>query len=90
MFLGLFSDLTHRLTSPILQPFQPVSFVKTCLESQHPFGLGEITLSAQLQDSIRYFQHPLPPTSLLILASEIPALRLGCMRFTEFPLLDVQ
>ncbi|MHA1745845.1 MAG: hypothetical protein ACTSWW_07585 [Promethearchaeota archaeon] len=82
--------MTHRLTSPILQSFQPVSFVKTCLGSQHPFGLGEVTLSARLQDGIRFFQHPQPPTSSLILASEIPALRLGCMRFTEFSLLDVQ
>jgi len=36
----LFNAFTHRLTSPPVKISQYVSFVKTCLGSQHPFESG--------------------------------------------------
>ena len=36
----LFNVFTHHLTSPPVKISQYVSFVETCLGSQHPFGSG--------------------------------------------------
>ncbi|KKK80577.1 hypothetical protein LCGC14_2822090 [marine sediment metagenome] len=45
----LFNAFTHRLTSPPVKISQYVSFVETCLGSQHPFRLGTSVVRSLLQ-----------------------------------------
>ncbi len=45
----LFNAFTHRLTSPPVKISQYVSFVETCLGSQHPFKLGISVIQSRLQ-----------------------------------------
>jgi len=74
----LFNEFTHRQTSPPVKISQYVSFVETCLGSQHPFGLGTYAvrdttaLSIPLQHDIRFFQHPLPTKPSPFLTVGIP------------------
>jgi len=44
-----FNVFTHRLTSPPVKTSQFISFVKTCLGSLHPFGLGISVVRSLLQ-----------------------------------------
>ena len=73
MPFGLFNEYTHRLTSPSVKISQYISFVETCLGSQHSFELDHMILSASLQYGIRFFQHPLPTKSSSSLAVGIPS-----------------
>jgi len=45
----LFNAFTHRLTSPSVKISQYVSFVETCLGSQHPFKSGISVVRSKLQ-----------------------------------------